>query len=79
VSFFPVFVSLLFAGCSDTERYSLIDEKCGRCHLADIVYKEKRTSGEWDRLVHGMKMRGLSVSADEEKLIMEYLYNKLGK
>jgi len=42
------------------------------------VYNRKRSKSEWDRVVHGMKVRGLVISDAEEKELMSELYNKLG-
>ena len=77
VSFFLVSVSLLTA-CGQ-EKIEIVETKCGTCHKAEIVYRHKRTNAEWDRVVYGMKMRGLKLSEAEEKELMAELYNKLGK
>jgi len=31
------------------------------------VYKKKRSPGDWEMVVFGIKARGLKISADEEK------------
>ena len=78
-SFFLVFASLLIVGCGDrVERISIVEDKCGKCHKPDIVYLDKKTKAEWDRVVYGMKVRGLKITDKEEKLLMNELYNKLG-
>jgi len=76
VSFFLVSVSLL-AGCGE-QKIKIVEEKCGTCHTAEIVYNRKRTNAEWDRVIHGMKVRGLKITEAEEKLLKTELYNKLG-
>ena len=63
--------SLVLSGCEEKPR--IIEQKCGRCHDASIVYKHKRSMNEWDRLVFGMKARGLKVTPEEEKEIMDVL------
>jgi len=74
-----VFANLLLAGCGEeVDRIRIIEDNCGKCHKTDIVYLEKRSKNEWDRIVHGMKVRGLKVSESDEKRIMQELYNKLG-
>ena len=40
---------------------------------ASIVYEKKRSSGDWERVVFGMKARGLKITADEEKELMSVL------
>lgn len=78
-SFFLVSVSIL-TGCGDSiDRIPIVEEKCGTCHKAENVYRMKRSKTEWDRLVYGMKMRGLKLTETEEKKLMGELYDKLGK
>jgi hypothetical protein len=68
VSFFLAFASAVLFGCSrDNEKIPIIEQKCGHCHSASIVYERKRTVEEWNRLIHGMKMRGLVLTENEEK------------
>jgi len=52
--------------------------KCGGCHTSDIVYEKTRSRYEWDILLNGMKVRGLKMTADEERQVKDALYNKLG-
>ena len=79
VSFFLVSVSIFLIGCSDSvERISIVEDKCGKCHKPDIVYLDKKSRAEWDRVVYGMKVRGLKITEAEEKVLMQELYNKLG-
>jgi len=78
VSFFPVFVSML-SGCDGIERIDIVEEKCGKCHKSDIVYLERRTKQDWERVVHGMKVSGMKITEEEERELMSELYNKLGK
>lgn len=79
MSFFLVSVSVA-AGCSDgIDRIPIVEEKCGKCHKTDQVYRMKRSEAEWDRIVYGMKVRGLQITEAEEKKLMNELYNKLGK
>lgn len=80
VSFCLVSVSLLIAGCGERiERIDIVEDKCGKCHKPDIVYLEKKPPrAEWDRVVYGMKVRGMKITEAEEKVLMQELYNKLG-
>jgi len=79
VSFFLASASLFIAGCSDgVDRINIVEDKCGKCHKPDIVYLNKKSKAEWDRVVYGMKVRGLKISEADEKILMQELYNKLG-
>lgn len=79
VSFFLVSASLITACGDRIERITIVEENCGNCHPTDPVYRMKRTKAEWDRIVYGMKMRGLQISEADENKLMQELYNKLGK
>jgi hypothetical protein len=63
--------SVVLSGCE--EKPMIIEQKCGRCHDTSVVYKHKRSLDEWDRLMFGMKTRGLKVTPEEEKEIMDVL------
>jgi hypothetical protein len=65
--------------CSGSGKFSLIEKKCGTCHSASIVYREKRSNKEWDRIIYAMKQRGLTLSDTEEKEIKEYLFENMQK
>ena len=83
VSFCLVFVSFVTAcssgGSSATggKTFPIIEQKCGTCHSAKSVYAKKRTEDDWKRVLHGMKMRGLKVTPDEEREIMNVLTEHL--
>lgn len=77
VSFFLASASLV-AGCSRAES-QIIDQKCGTCHPAEFVYKEKRTADEWLRLLNGMKQRGLVISPQDEEQVMRFLREEMTK
>jgi hypothetical protein len=63
----PVFL----LGC--TSKSELIEQKCSNCHKSSIVYDKKRPMAEWERLLYGMETRGLILSPDERKAILEIL------
>jgi hypothetical protein len=67
-----LFLLLLFTGCG-IETLEIIKNKCGQCHESSIVYEKKRSSGAWQRVVFGMKARGLKITAAEEKELMSVL------
>lgn len=62
----------LLLGCTG-EKPRIIEEKCSTCHSSSFVYKEKRTMPEWDRILFGMKARGLKITPGEEKQIRDIL------
>lgn len=78
VSFFLVSVSLFTAGCGEIKRIQIIEENCGKCHSADRIYSMNETPAEWDRIVYGMKRRGLEMSRDTETELMQILYTEFG-
>jgi hypothetical protein len=43
-----------------------------------VVYAKKRTLGEWERLLYGMKVRGMDVTPSEEKAILDILSQSYG-
>ena len=65
---------ILFCGCG-TREFEIIEDKCGTCHKASLVYEKKRSSGDWEILVFGMKARGLKITAEEENELMRVLNN----
>ena len=70
---FPALIlsAIALSGCEG--KPMIIEQKCGSCHDASVVYKHKRSLNEWDRLIFGMKARGMKVTPEEEKEIMEVL------
>ena len=52
----------------------LTDRKCGRCHALEKVYRMKRPSGEWIRLVSDMRaIEPAWISEEDTKTIKQYL------
>jgi hypothetical protein len=64
-------IPVLLLGC--TSKPELIEQKCSTCHKASIVYEKKHPMVEWERLLYGMETRGLILSPDERKAILEIL------
>jgi hypothetical protein len=65
-------VTVIFLGCT-VGKPEIIEQKCSTCHPSALVYQQKRPLKEWDRLLYGMKARGLKVTPQEEKGIREIL------
>ena len=64
-------LSVFILGC--TGKPALIEEKCSACHKTSVIYKQKRSLEEWERVIFGMKARGLKITPDEEKAVLEIL------
>lgn len=69
--------SIVLSGCEGKPK--IIEQKCGSCHDTSVVYKQKRSMAEWDRLVFGMKVRGMKVTPEEEKEIMDVLAKRYSR
>ena len=69
--------TLVLSGCGGKPR--AIEDKCGTCHSTVVVYKAKHSSDEWDQVLFGMKARGLKVSPEEEREIMDILRKKYSR
>ncbi|MGD0276692.1 MAG: hypothetical protein ABSB79_11700 [Syntrophales bacterium] len=70
-------IPFVFMGCKS--KPEIIEQKCSICHKTSVVYQKKRPMVEWERLIYGMKTRGLKVTLDEEKSIMEALNKDYSK
>jgi hypothetical protein len=68
-----LFISFCFLFCACTEKPKIIEQKCSTCHSSSYVYKEKRSIDEWDRLLIGMKARGLKLTPKEETTLRNIL------
>jgi hypothetical protein len=64
-------VPVLLLGC--TSKPELIEQKCSTCHKSSVVYVKKRPLVEWEHLLYGMETRGLILSPDERRAILEIL------
>lgn len=59
---------------------NLTDTKCGRCHMLERLYHERRTAEQWTTLVD--RMVGIEpawISVEDAKTIKEYLIHFHGK
>jgi hypothetical protein len=65
-------IPVIFLGCTGGKP-EVIEQKCSTCHPSAQVYQHKRPLKEWDRLLYGMKARGLKVTPQEETSIREIL------
>lgn len=62
---------LLLGSCR--QQIPLIEQKCGTCHSATIVYQARRTPEGWRQVIHGMKLRGLVITPAEEEEVYQIL------
>ena len=75
ICFFPALL-LAGSGCAQ-QTDDLIETKCNSCHSSAVVYEQKRSKQDWDRVVFGMKSRGLEISETEEADLKNFLYRHL--
>lgn len=74
-------VLFIIYGCTRTSKMEkdLLHQKCGLCHPLKVALDKNRSSDEWKRVIHGMKLRGLKINESEEREILEYLIENYGK
>ena len=58
---------------------TLFEKKCGACHSADRAKSLKKTNEEWTRSVTRMKEKTGNITADEARIIIDYLAKTYGK
>jgi hypothetical protein len=68
---------ILFLGC--TVKPEIVERKCSRCHDTSVIYAKARTATEWKGVIRGMQVRGLKITPEEEKDILEALLKAYGK
>ncbi|MFN3479548.1 MAG: c-type cytochrome [Thermodesulfovibrionales bacterium] len=56
----------------------LFEETCSECHSIDIPKEKRLSKAEWQDIVKRMKSNGLSISLEDEKIIVEYLSSTYG-
>lgn len=64
--------TLLISSCSQ-QAIPLIEQKCGTCHSATIVYHTRRSEEGWRQVMHGMKIRGMNITREEEEQVYAIL------
>ncbi len=68
-------LTLLLSSCSQ-QTLPLIEQKCGTCHTATIVYQTRRTEEGWRQVMHGMKIRGMEITPEEEEQVFAILFRE---
>jgi hypothetical protein len=66
-------------GQEATDAKALFEKKCSICHSADRAKSAKKTNEEWMNTVTRMKNKTGNVSAEEAKIIIDYLTKTYGK
>jgi hypothetical protein len=61
------------------EARTLFEKKCSACHSADRAKSLKKTNEEWTRSVTRMKEKTGNITADEARIIIDYLAKTYGK
>jgi cytochrome c5 len=52
---------------------TLFESNCGKCHNLDRPKSKKKTNTEWETTVLRMKQKGMAITDDEAKIIINYL------
>ncbi len=68
-------VTLLLSSCGH-QKIPLIEQKCGTCHSASVVYQTRRTEQGWRQVMHGMKIRGMEITPEEEEQVYAILFSE---
>lgn len=55
------------------QQIPLIEQQCGTCHSATVVYQTRRTENGWRQVMHGMKIRGMVITEEEEEQVFKIL------
>jgi cytochrome c5 len=63
---------------SDTEAKAILDGACASCHGVDLVTNKKADKTEWANVVERMKTYGMSLTAAQTTLIVDYLAKMYG-
>lgn len=68
---------LAVAGCSSPDSSidaaALLEERCGVCHKVDIPKNARKSKKEWSETVTSMIGKGAKLSAEEKKILINYL------
>ncbi len=67
--------TLLLSSCG-RQQIPLIEQQCGTCHSASIVYQTRRTKEGWRQVMHGMKIRGMEITREEEEQVYAILFRE---
>lgn len=57
---------------------TLFEATCSECHSTDIPKSKRLSRAEWQDIVQRMKSNGLSISQEDERIIIEYLSTTYG-
>ncbi len=76
-----VIVAIILAGCGSASPtphpgQALVETKCSVCHGLAQVNNANYTRDVWQSTVERMKLHGLSVTAEQESQIVDYLATK---
>lgn len=75
--FTAVAALLAVSGCSSTnssiDAAALLEERCGVCHKVEILKNARKSKREWSETVTIMIGKGAKLSAEEKKILINYL------
>lgn len=63
---------------SEKDPKTLFEETCSECHSIEIPKEKRLSKAEWQDIVRRMKSNGLSISEENERIIVEYLSKTYG-
>lgn len=73
VKYCLVFVSVLvLAACAGSAK-SVAYKKCGTCHTTKVAFAPNYPAEQWKNVINSMKVQGMVTTAEEDRLILEYL------
>lgn len=68
---------LAASGCSDSKNpidaAALLEERCGGCHSTSIPKNARKSKRYWRETVERMMARGVKLSPEEKKALINYL------
>lgn len=68
---------LAVSGCNDTnssiDAAALLEARCSVCHKSDIPKNARKSKSEWKETVTRMIGKGAKLSAEEKKILIDYL------
>lgn len=68
-------MALVLGSCGQ-QKIPLIEQHCGTCHSATVVYQTRRSEEGWRQVMHGMKVRGMNITPEEEEQVYAILFEK---
>lgn len=78
IAIWAIFLVVSLYAESPKDPKTLFEETCSECHSIEIPKEKRLSKAEWQDIVKRMKSNGLSISSEDEKIIIEYLSSTYG-